>query len=526
MRNIVFERLLLNIEFKRNSFKLYFKNKAVFFLSLHLNQKTVKKKFVINLIFLLFLNVLVKPFWIFGVERSVQNIVGASEFGFYFSLLNFSLLLNIILDFGITNFNNRNISQNHNILSKHVSNIVALKLLLAVVYAVLSLTAALIIGYDLRQLGILAILIFNQFLLSLILYLRSNVSGLQMFKTDSMLSVLDRLLMIIICSILIWGNITGLTLKIEWFVLAQTIAYLITALVALAVVISKTTFFKLNFDFRFFRVFLKRSYPYALLILLMAFYNRIDSVMLERLLPDGKEQAGIYAQAFRILEAASMFAFLFSSLLLPMFAKMLKKRQNIEDLAKLSFVLIIVPAILGMNICHFYNEEIMSLMYWDHVASSATTLSLLMTGFLGICTTYIFGTLLTSNGNMKHLNIMAASGMLLNIILNLILIPHFQVVGSATASMITQILTGLSQLIIAWKIFDFKFNYKLIISLGIFILLSFFLTAFVSTLELNWIISAVVSLCAGLLLAFATGLFKVKAIVNLVKERESEDSDQ
>ena len=26
--------------------------------------------------------------------------------------------------------------------------------------------------------------------------------------------------------------------------------------------------------------------------------------------------------------------------------------------------------------------------------------------------------------------------------------------------------------------------------------------------------------------AFATGLFKVKAIVNLVKERESEDSDQ
>jgi O-antigen/teichoic acid export membrane protein len=482
----------------------------------------VKRKFILNLIFLLFLNVLVKPFWIFGVERSVQNMVGASEFGFYFSLLNFSLLFNIILDFGITNFNNRNISQNSSILSKHVSNIVALKLLLAVLYAILSLSAALIIGYDLRQLSILGILIFNQFLLSLILYLRSNISGLQMFKTDSLLSVLDRFLMIVLCSILIWGNVSGISLKIEWFVLAQTVSYLLTALIALILVVSKTSFFKLNFDFRFFRVFLKQSYPYALLILLMAFYNRIDSVMLERLLPDGKEQAGIYAQAFRILEAASMFAFLFASLLLPMFAKMLKKRQSIEDLAKLSFVLIIVPAIILMNICHFYNEEIMSLMYWTHVDSSSVTLGYLMTGFLGICTTYIFGTLLTSNGNLKYLNIMAASGMVINITLNLILIPRYEVIGSATASMITQILTGLCQAVIAWKIFKFKFNVKLLLSLFMFFVVSLSITWLISLSDFNWITSVMVAVSASLLLAFATGLFKVKAIFTLIKERDEE----
>jgi len=482
----------------------------------------LRKKFIINLIFLLFLNLLVKPFWIFGVERSVQNIVGASEFGFYFSLLNFSLLLNIILDFGITNFNNRNISQNCNILSKHVSNIVSLKFILAIVYAVLTIAAALIIGYDSRQISILAMLIFNQFLLSFILYLRSNLSGLQLFKTDSVISVLDRFLMIILCSVLIWGNVSGKSLKIEWFVLIQTFSYLLTAIVAFILVISKTTFFKINFDLRFFRVFLRKSYPYALLILLMAFYNRIDSVMLERLLPDGKEQAGIYAQAFRILEAGSMFPYLFSILLLPMFAKMLKKRQNIEELAKLSFILVIVPGILIMNICHFFNEEIMTLMYWEHVDSSALTLSFLMTGFLGICTTYIFGTLLTSNGNMKQLNIMAAFGMLLNIILNFILIPQFEVVGSAIASMITQVLTGLSQLFIATKIFKFKINYKLIVSITVFIAISILLTAFISSLSYNWIILVFVALLSSLLLAFATGLFKVKAILNVIRERDEE----
>ncbi len=480
----------------------------------------MKKNFLINLAFLLFLNVLIKPFWIFGVERTVQNIVGAEEFGFYFSLLNFSLLFNIILDVGITNFNNRNIAQNHSILSKHVSNIVSLRFLLAGAYAIITLTAALIIGYSTRQMSMLGVLIFNQFLLSFILYLRSNISGMHFFKTDSFLSVLDRLLMIIICGILIWGNVTSESIKIEWFIFSQTAAYFITAFTAFFIVIGKTNFFKLRFNFTFYRVFLKQSIPFALLILLMAFYNRIDSVMLERLLPDGKEQAGIYAQAFRILEAASMFAYLFSVLLLPMFARMIKRNENIEELLKLSSLLILVPAIILAVNCHFFNYQIMDLMYVKHVEESAVVLSLLITGFIGICMTYIFGTLLTSNGNLKHLNIMAACGMTLNIILNLILIKKFQVTGSAAASMITQLLTALSQILIAKYIFKLKFNYKLVSSFLIFSVLYFVGTYIFKKHIDNWIYAFIISAGSGLIIAFAIGLFKIKSFIDVVKTRE------
>jgi O-antigen/teichoic acid export membrane protein len=474
--------------------------------------------------FLLFLNVLVKPFWIFGVERSVQNIVGASEFGFYFSLLNFSLLLNIVLDFGITNYNNRNVAQNHNILSKHLSSIVALKFLLAIVYAIISISVALIIGYDERQMLILGILIFNQFLLSMILYLRSNISGLQFFKTDSVVSVLDRLIMIIICAVLIWGNVTSKQMRIEWFVLAQTAAYLITALIAFFIVLSKAGFFKLNFDLRFFRVFLKQSYPYALLILLMAFYNRIDSVMLERILPNGKEQAGIYAQAYRILEAASMFGYLFAVLLLPMFAKMIKKKDSVEGLSQLSFSVIIVPAVVAISICVFYSHEIMGLMYLEHIDISSRILSVIMIGFGGICTTYIFGTLLTANGSLKYLNIMAACGMILNVVLNLILIPRYQVMGAAFSSMITQILTGLSQLLISKKLFKFNTNYKLLISFVLFVAVTIFITLKSRIIGLDWYFSAFLAASVSLIVAFLLGIFKIKPIFKFFKEFASEKS--
>lgn len=463
---------------------------------------------------------MVKPFWIFGVERSVQNIVGASEFGFYFSLLNFSMILYIILDLGIINFNNRNIAQNPSILSKHFSNIIALKFLLAVVYGILSVLIATIIGYDKRQMMILGVLLFNQFLLSTILYLRSNISGLQYFKTDSMISVLDRLLMIIFCSILIWGGFTDHQMKIEWFVLSQTAAYLLTAITAFFIVLGKADFFKLNFDFKFFRVFLKQSYPYALLILLMAFYNRIDSVMLERLLPDGKEQAGIYAQAYRILEAASMFGFLFAGLLLPMFAKMLKKKESVEDLSKLSFSMIIVPAIAMIGVCVFYSEEIMSLMYWEHVSVSSQVLSVIIIGFAGVCTTYIFGTLLTANGSLKYLNIMATGGMILNIVLNLILIPKYQVLGAAISSMVTQIATGISQLLISTKLFKFRINYKLILSLCLFIAISILLSWQLKFDNVQWYYTAFASITISIVFAFILGMFKLKPIFEILKANQ------
>ena len=89
---------------------------------------------------------------------------------------------------------------------------------------------------------------------------------------------------------------------------------------------------------------LKKSFPFAVLVLLMTFYNRIDTVMLERMLPDGAQECGIYASAYRILDATNMVAFLFAGLLLPMFAKMLKLEQPVEEMVKLATSLLLLLA--------------------------------------------------------------------------------------------------------------------------------------------------------------------------------------
>ena len=477
----------------------------------------MKKRFFTNLILLVSLNLLVKPFWVLGVDRTVQNIVGAADYGFYFSLFNFSLVLNIILDFGLTNYNNRNIAQHKQLLSKYFSNIVVLKFLLAVAYAVVALTVGLLFGYSWEQFYMLFFLIFNQFLLSFILYLRSNISGLHLFKTDSLISILDRFLMIAICSLLLWTNITQGEFKIQWFVYAQTVSYAVTAVIAFLVVIPKVKYIKLKFDRKLLMVILKQTFPFALLVFLMSFYNRFDGVIIERILDNGKVEAGIYAQAFRLLDASSQFALLFAALLLPIFSKMLKNKESVNELTQFSYLLLITPGLILVITSVFFRNEIMTLLYHEHVEHSSLIFAILISAFLPISTTYIFGTLLTANGSLKQLNIMAGIGVAINLSLNLILIPILNAKGAAISSLITQVFTAIAQLFIARYFFKLKFKLKLILAIFVFVIV------YVPTVYLlhryldNWVIAILVSIIIGVILGFALKLINLKTIYHILK---------
>ncbi len=476
-----------------------------------------QKKFVKNIAFLIVLNLLIKPFWPLGIEPAVQNAVGNASYGEYAILFNFSFLLNIILDFGVTQFNNKNIAQNNHLLTKHFSSLFSLKLVLGIIYFVVTILLGFIIGYDFRYMKLLTILAVNQFLISMILYLRSSLLGLHLFKTDSFVSVADRVIMIFLCLglLLRWF---GIELDIMTFVYTQTIGYLLTAVIAFVTVYYKTDHFKLKWNWPFSLMILKQSFPFAILVLLMTFYNRLDSVMLGILLPEGigSEQAGIYAKAFRLLEAGNMIAYLFSIQLIPVFSRMLKHNENVEQLVKLSFILLVTPALVVSVGCFFYSSEVSALI--NHgVTDSSVEFSILMLCFTAVSTTYIFGTLLTANGNLKQLNTMAIIGICINLILNFILIPRYKALGSAYSSLITQFFTAGIQIYFAYKIFKFKVNVRLIIALLVFIVGIVIFNISSRSFTQNWMINFTIMSVFCCMWAFISGLINVKSIFRFVK---------
>ena len=470
----------------------------------------MQKKFITNLGLLLFLNFLIKPFWLFGIDRTVQNVVSAEEYGAYFTLFNFSILFNILLDLGITNSNNRNISQNKELLTKYFSGIVVFKFLLAIIYLLITFVVGYVVGYDSNRFYMLLFLSINQFLISFIQYLRSNIAGLQLFALNSLLSVLDRTLIIVFCAVLLWGNVFDAKFELMHFVYAQTLAYVMASIIVFGIVLSKTKQFKFQLDKSFSLLILKQTYPYAILVLAMTFYYRIDAVMLDRMLDDGEVQAAIYAQAYRLMDAATQIGVLFATLLLPMFANMIKNNKKVVDLVKLSFSLIFVPSVIIAVACFFFSDEIMSSLYKGST-DAAQVLGVLMFCFVAIATTYIFGTLLTANGSLRTLNKLAIGGMVLNVVLNLILIPTYKAEGSAVASLITQVLIVIIQIIIVKKVFRFNVNYKFI---GIIILYVILIIGLLKGIQI-YVSVFVVQFLLFVLISGALGL--VMRIINLKK---------
>ena len=480
----------------------------------------MQKKFLTNLGLLLLLNLLIKPFWILGIDREVQNAVGAENFGFYFSLLNFSFLFNVLLDFGVTTYNNRRIAQDPGAMGHQLASIVGLKFIFAILYSIVTISIGFGIGYNVLQVHMLAFLCLNQFLSGFILYLRSNLAGLHLFKSDAVISVLDRLLMIGICSALLWGNAIDQPFQIWWFVYAQTAAYGTALLIALILVFRASGTIALSWNTQKWKQILSESLPFALMVLLMSIYMRTDAVMLERLLPNGAYHSGIYAQGYRLLEAVNMFAMLIAVLLLPIYSKMLHNSIPVEKLTRLAYGLIIAPALITAVSVSLYGEEILDLLYLEFNEQSSAVLSLLMFSFIPISTTYVLGTLLTANGNLKQINIMAFSGILINIALNLLLIPRMQAEGAALASVTTQFAMAVIQVFLIQYIFKFRVNYAFLGSIVLFSGLLYGLGQFTRNISDNWILNLGILVTCATATAFLLKLISIRSVIGILTNPE------
>lgn len=419
----------------------------------------MNREFLINIFLLVFINLLIKPAFIFGIDLGVQNRLG-DQYGLYFALLNLSYLSQIVNDFGLQNFNNRHVSQHPHLLPKYFPNLLAIKLLLGMLYVLLSLAIAAWAGYDMPALSLLLVLLVNQVLVQFILFLRSNVSGLGYYRTDSLLSSLDKLLMLFTCGMLLWTNIFPLSLM--RFALAQTLALLVTA-VAVFVVLRRIAVFRVRpswaSNWRAGRPALlslfRQSLPYALVILLMFAYTRLDAVLLERMV--GAAHADVYAGAFRLLEACNMFGYLFASLLLPMFARLIKRRESVVPLTSLSFKLIWAGSVSLSSAIFFAREDLIHWMMPQRASEYRfEVLGVLIWAFVPVSVTYIFSTLLTAKERMMQMNRFFVLGIFLDLSLNLLLIPRYQALGAAIAAVSTQVFIAVSMMGLSMLEFGFR----------------------------------------------------------------------
>lgn len=367
--------------------------------------------------------------------------------------------------------------------------------------------------------SLLLIIGLNQIISSFILYLRSNISGLQKYTIDSLLSISDKTFAILFCI----GFFYLKKIDIWHFAIAQIGGSIVSLLIASYLNIRyyhQIDTISSQGQLKLLSV-LKKSIPYALLFALMGFYTRADVMMMDWLLPKNEAvfHSSIYAQSFRLLDAACMFAMLFSGLLLPMFARLLADNQDVKPLTELSVKLLMVIAIPVALAAHFFGEKMMYTLYHfndiEEVILSGHVFGNILFCFIPMCLVYTFGTLLTAKGDIKAMNLFAIIALTVNIGLNLILIPKYQSHGASYSSLITQtIFAGLCTFR-CFYLFKFKFHIKTILQFTILIISLFGVFFLVKGLSNIWITLGLYGIGTAILV-LALRIFDIKNLLKIL----------
>lgn len=481
----------------------------------------MRRFFVQNIFFLILVNLIVKPLWIFGIDRNVQLAVGHEVYGQYQALFNFSIIFQVLLDFGLQSYNNRTVAQAPHTLRSLFPNILVAKGVLSVVYLLLIAILGLVLGYRGHALYLLLILGVVQVLNSLVLYLRSNVSALHRFKTDGILSVLDRLVMIMICSVLLFKDTFAPYFRIEWFLYAQIVSYGITSLIAFLICTRLDRIDWKHYELRKVWVICRKSVPYAILVFLMAVYMRSDVALMERLLPKGKYEAGVYAAAYRLLDVANnVTGVLFAGMLLPMFGGMLARKETVQPLVRLTVNLIVPVALTAVVTAFFMGNDIMMLQLPGRTgAYDGRVFSVLMIAFPAFCINYIYMTLITAEGSLGKLIRVAIVAVIINLSLNFILMPYYGALGAAIACCITMYFVAITNIFLAKRIIGLVTDLRWVLQYLIFIALILVLLKGMMLLPLTMAIRLLLiaaGASAGMLLC---GFVPFRKIMEMIKNR-------
>lgn len=408
----------------------------------------LNKKFFYNIALLVLVNILIKPLWIFGLDRKVQLAVGNEQYGLYYGIFSLAIILNSMLDPGLHQYMNQRFSKVQHRVEHTLMALFQTKLVLSVLYIAALFILALLLNMRGQESVFLFFLAFAQIFSSFQMFLRSLITARQDFMHDILLSVTEKIILILMVAYLL---LFTEQFQIIWLAQAQLVAAFVGFMVSVKVFEIGQLPRKIVIDTQFVRQTLKNVLPFASLFLFMGIYYRVDVLMLRYLLPNGQYHTGIYAQALRILDGLSALAYLVASFLLPKFSNMLSQKQSVRKLSFTAFAVLIIPALVVLVLAVCFSTEVVQVLYHTTNHYAVQTFRVLLMAFPAVASNYVFGTLLTAQGRLKLLNVLALGAMLLNLSFNALVIPYFQAPGAAWVSVVTHYFMAILQAYFALK---------------------------------------------------------------------------
>jgi len=181
---------------------------------------------------------------------------------------------------------------------------------------------------------------------------------------------------------------------------------------------------------------LKDSWPLMLAGISSMIYLRVDQILIGQMLND--KEVGLYSAAARISEIWYFVPATICSSTLP--ALIASKKQNAElyrmRLQKLANLLVRVAVVVAV-VMTFLSKPIISLLFGHSYDGSGPALSVLIWSGIPYSFGGAWGSWMTVENRTKTIFLFHVNAAVVNLILNLVLIPRYGILGSAYATLIS-----------------------------------------------------------------------------------------
>lgn len=482
----------------------------------------MKREFVVNVSLLLVSNLLIKVYFLLGIDRNFQLALGAEQYGLYYSLFNFTLVFQFINDFGLQNLTNRFVSQNREDSLKRLQEFALMKIILSIIYIGVIVIMCKAANYSEDYWILIIHLAINQVLASAISFNRAGISGFGFYRQDSFFSVMDRFILILMGSALLWIPFFHEYLNINGFIWIQSISLTITFILSYVFLKEKGFVFQRFIpDLYLIKNLFISTLPFALIYLCGSVYNKADVVLLHRLHADGAIQAGVYASAMRLFEAASMFSLAIGGLLLAMFSRLHNQPEKLSGLFKLSVKWLLVGTLLVSTLGCFYATEWVDILYKRNDQLWIRTFAWVMLAFLPASLNFILGAFYQAVHKEKTLLIFYAFAALLCLLLNGIWISEYGAIATACIALVIHGLLFFAQAIYIWMKSLVDITRDFVLFTFVFCGLSWLLAFGIYQFGFDWKIKMGLTTAGILGIAFA---FRILSIVEM-RHSQQEETD-
>jgi len=374
----------------------------------------------------------------------VARILGATEYGKFTFALAFVSLFVIFSDFGLSHITVRELSREKK-KEKEFSSIFTLKILLSTGALILMTVGSLFITPDQDIQKVIWILAVYILIYSFSEIIYAFLRARQQMQYEAWAKILQ--------AIVVTGAGFYIILNFP-SVQNLSFGYLFASSIVLIFILLffhfKIYHFSLGWDKTIWRKFLAMSWPIGFVAIFATIYNQIDSVMMGYW---GQiTQTGWYNAAYRIVNVTIVPAVLISQCFYPVlsiaFKESKEKLQNIWNYQMELMITLAVPLMIGGIALA---PGIIDFIYGPSFSPSVLAFQILIIMAGIVFFIYAFSQILIVSNQQKKNFWITFTGAVVNIVLNLILIPKYSLYGAAISTLITMLLIFILYLIATAK---------------------------------------------------------------------------